>query len=134
MNTVTRWAVVLGLLVMSLSGLSFAAGDMDKASLEQLIKGNTVEGTRIKWKTTYKMFFDASGKYSRIDSRNNEEHGKWKVQKDGSLLMIDNKREKENVRIVKKREDGGYDMYNQNGVVILTMDKVSPGNPYNLQH
>jgi len=129
MNHISRWAIVCGFLAMNLVGLSFAGDELDKATLETLIKGNTAEGKRIKWETTYKMYFDPSGKFKRIDSLNNKEGGEWHVESDGTLRMVGRK---EKYRTVKQRGDGGYDVYNVRGQVIWTMDKVTPGDPYNL--
>ena len=129
MNHISRWAIVCGLLAMNLLGLSFAGEQLDKGTLETLVKGNTVEGKKIKWKTTYKMYFDPSGKFARTDSLNNKEGGEWQIESDGTLRMIGRK---ENNRTVKQRSDGGYDVYNARGQVIWTIDKVVQGNPYNL--
>lgn len=133
MNHILRWSIVFSLLAMSLSGLSYAAEQLDNGALETLIKGNTVEGKRIKWKTTYKMYFDPAGRFTRIDSLNNEERGEWRIETDGTLCMIGHRREREKCRTVKQRNDGGYDVYNVRGQVIWTMDKVSPGNPFSLK-
>ncbi len=119
-----------GLLALSLSGGVLADGQLDKETLETLIKGNTIEGMILKWKSSYKTYFDPSGKYGRIDSKNNKEGGVWKVEKDGSLTMVGRKEKR---RIIKQRDDGGYDVYNHKGQVTWTIDKITPGNPYNLE-
>ncbi len=129
MNHISRWTIVCCLLAMTLSGLSFAGGQLDKGTLETLIKGNSVEGKRIKWKTTYKMYFEPSGMFRRIDSLNNKESGEWEIESDGTLCMIGRKKR---CRAVKQRGDGGYDVYNRRDEVVWTMDKVTSGNPYNL--
>lgn len=129
MNNVSRWAIVCGLLAMNLVALSFAGEKLDKDTLETLIKGNTVEGKKIKWKSTYKMYLDPSGEFRRIDSNNNNEGGVWRVESDGTLCMTGRK---ENCRAIKQRSDGGYDVYSDRGQVVWTMDKFSPGDPYNL--
>lgn len=129
MKRISLWAIIFGLLAMNLSGMSFAGDQLDKDTLETLIKGNSAEGRKIQWKTTYKMYFDPSGKFWRIDSLNNKESGKWYVESDGKLRMVGRK---ERLRTVKQRDDGGYDVYNNRGQVIWTMDKVSPGNPFHL--
>ena len=134
MKTHWRWMVFVVLSIPVLSLSVNAAGEMDKASLEKLLSGNTVEGSRIKWKTTYKMHLDSAGTYSRIDSLNNKERGTWKVMKDGTLMMTGRKKGKEQERTVKQRTDGAYEVYNARGMVIWTIDKVTPGNPYQLQH
>ena len=129
MNHISRWAIVCSFLAMNLLGLSFAGEQLDKNTLETLIKGNTVEGKLIKWETTYKMYFAPSGTFRRIDSLNNKTGGEWYVESDGTLHMIGRK---EKYRMVKQRSDGGYDVYSPRDQVIWTFEKVSPGNPYNL--
>jgi hypothetical protein len=115
---------------MSLPGLSFAEEKISKDTLETLIKGNSVEGKKINWDTTYKMYLDPAGKFRRIDSLGNKDSGEWYVASDGMLCITGRKKEK--CRTVKQRSDGGYDVYNKMDEVIWTMDKVSPGNSYNL--
>ncbi|MEJ2657248.1 MAG: hypothetical protein P8012_08615 [Desulfobacterales bacterium] len=129
MNHIWRWAIVCGFLAMNISGPSFADVRLDKSALETLIKGNTVEGRNIKWKTTYRMYFDPTGRFWRIDSRYNKEKGEWHVEKNGTLRMSGRK---VNYRKVKQRSGGGYDVYGDRGTVIWTIDKVTPGNPYHL--
>lgn len=124
-----RTSISIGLLLMILIGWAYADEQLDKEALETLIKGNTVEGKIIKWKSTYKMYFDPSGKFRRIDSLNNKEGGDWYVEDDGKLIMIGRKKK---YRSIRQHSDGGYDVYNPSGQVIWTMDKVIPGNPYDL--
>ena len=130
MNHILRWVIVFGFMAMSLPGLSFAVEQLDKQTLETLIKGNTVEGRNLKWKTTYKMYFAPSGRFKRIDSLDTRYGGEWYVERDGMLRMVGRK---EKYRTVKQRSDGGYDVYGVSGNLIWTMDKVIPGNPYNLK-
>ena len=130
MKHISRLAIICGFLAINLLGVSFAGEPLGKDALETLIKGNTIEGKKVKWDTTYKMYFDASGKFIRTDSLNNKDRGEWRIESDGSLCII---RGKEKCRIIKQRSDGGgYDLYNLLGKLLLTIDKVSPGNPYNL--
>ena len=129
MNRILHWSIIFGFLFMNLLGLSFAGEQLGKDNLETLIKGNSVEGKKIKWKTTYKTYFDPSGKFKRIDSLNNKESGEWRVESDGKLCMIGRK---ENCFTVKQRSDGGYDVHNTVDEVTWTIDKVFPGNQYNL--
>lgn len=131
MMQLARVLSILALLSLTLgTGLAHADEQLGKEALETLIKGNTVEGTKLNWKTTYKMYFDPNGRFTRIDSLNNKEKGAWSIDEKGILLMSGRKN---NYRIVKKRSDGGHDLCDKTGKPLLTMDKVVPGNPYNLQ-
>ena len=132
MKRLLQWITVVSIFMIPLNSL-LAATSVDKATLEQLIKGNTIEGSLVKWKTTYKTYFDPSGKFSRVDSLNNVERGTWVVSDDGRLLMTGFKKGKEKDREVKKRDDGVYEVYSDRGEVIWTIEKVSPGNPYDLK-
>jgi len=122
-------AIIFGFFAMSLTGLSFAGEHLDKDTLETLIKGNTVEGVRVAWKTSYKMYFDSSGKFKRIDSNNTTDKGEWEVKKDGSLCIIKGKTK---CRWANKRSDGGYEVTNLLDKLLWTITKVSPGDPYGL--
>lgn len=129
MKHVARYAVVCGLLSMSVSYSSFAGEKVSSDSLESALKGNTVEGRKLKWKTTYKMYLDPSGRMGRVDSLDNVEAGEWRVDSDGALCI---QVRKNRCRVVEQRDDGGYDVFNQRGQKIWTMDTISPGNPYGL--
>jgi len=129
MNNTSRSILVFTFLALIFPGLSLSGEQLNKDSLEKLIKGNSAEGKKITWNTTYKMYFDPSGKFSRIDSLNNKEGGEWKVENDGTLVMSGRKEKR---RTVSQRSDGGYDVHNRAGDVIWTMDKITSGNPYNL--
>ncbi|KPK38336.1 MAG: hypothetical protein AMJ69_08675 [Gammaproteobacteria bacterium SG8_47] len=115
---------------MGPSGLILADKPVEKEAFEAAIKGNTVEGRKINWETTYQMYFDPSGKYFRLDSLNNRENGNWSVDKNGDLVMEG--RKKPQYRTVKQRDDGGYDIYGNRGEVIWTIDKILPGDPHGL--
>jgi len=129
MKHISRWAVICCFLAMNLLGQSFAGDHLDKSTLEKLIKGNTLEGTKTISKATYKMYFEPTGEFTRTDSRKNEVAGDWYIENDGTLCTTVNKRK---CRTVKQRKDGGYDVYNAGNVLVRTIDKVSPGDPYNL--
>jgi hypothetical protein len=128
-NTANTFITGFFLLLIFGAGLAFADEPLGKDALESAIKGNTAEGKFLNWGTTYKMFFDPSGQFRRIDSRNNKESGAWSIDAKGVLLMSGRK---DRYRTVKQRKDGGYDVYNKAGKVVWTMDKLVPGNPYNL--
>lgn len=101
---------------------------LKSAEIKTLLTGNTAEGKYIKWKTTHKMFFDASGKIRRTDSRNNNEKGSWSVNDQDELCINVRKRR---CNEVMKRDDGGYNVY-RNKRLLFTFDKILPGNPYKL--
>jgi len=128
MKHISLRVIVFSFLSMILPGLSLAGEQLDKHSLETLIKGNTIEGNNLKWKTTFRMYFDPTGRFKRKDSLGNKNGGEWFIEQNGSLRMIGRK---EKYRTVKQRSDGGYDVYGVSGNLIWTMDKIIPGNPYN---
>jgi len=129
MRHISHWSIVCGLLAMNFLSLSYAGGQLDKDTLETLINGNTVEGKWVKWGTTYKMYFDPSGNYKRIDSLDNKTGAKWFVDSDGTLRLVGRK---DRYRTVKQRGDGGYDVYSPGGELLWTMDKFSSGDIYKL--
>lgn len=131
MRRILYWCVT-AVFLLSIASMPFAAEPVDKATLESLVKGNTAEGTSIKWNNTFKLYFDPSGKYSRLDSKNNQENGKWAVSDKGELVMTGFKKNKEQKRDVKKRDDGVYEIFGDGGQLIWTIEKVTPGNPYDL--
>ena len=129
MNYILRWSILFIFLAINAIGVAVADEKLDKATLETLIKGNSAEGKNLVWNITYKMYFDPTGRFRRIDSRGNREGGDWEIEKDGTLFMMGNKNRR---RTVKQRSDGGYNVYNRRGDIIWTMEKVTPGNAYNL--
>ena len=102
----TAYPLIIGfcLLLTFGAGLALANEPLGKEALETAIKGNTVEGRFLKWKTTFKMYYDPSGKFRRIDSLNNKEGGSWSIDAKGVLLMSGRK---DRYRTVKQRDDGG---------------------------
>ena len=119
-------AVMIGLL--GLFHIAIAETRVSSEELKTLLSGNTVEGRYIKWGTTHKMYFEATGKMRRIDSLNNEEKGAWSVNKNDELCV---EVRKERCNEVMKRDDGGYNIYRR-GTHKFTFDKILPGNPHNL--
>ena len=130
MKRVLNLFVLASILTVAPSGLVLADKPIDKDAFEAAIKGNTVEGRKIKWETTYKMYLEPSGKYFRVDSLNNKENGKWSMAKNGDLVIEGRKGSKS--RAVTQRDDGGYDIHNDRDQVIWTIDKIVPGDPHGL--
>lgn len=121
----------LFIIVFSLMGLcqpSLAESRLSGEQIKALLSGNTVEGKYIKWKTTHKMYFEATGKLRRIDSLNNKEKGRWEINNSDELCVSVRKTR---CNQVMKRDDGGYNVY-RHGTLKFTFDKIVPGNPYNL--
>ncbi|UCE88284.1 MAG: hypothetical protein JSW10_07925 [Pseudomonadota bacterium] len=131
----SRYAVLVGLVLAAIGSIVFwtgpaLAGDTPVGAdeLKALLSGNTAEGRYIKWETTHKMFFDASGEIRRVDSLNNEEKGEWYVNKQGELCISVRK---ERCSEVTMRDDGGYNA-SRKGTLVFTFDKIVSGNPHNL--
>jgi len=129
-NTITGAIVILiGLLALGIAPLTFAETRVSGEELQKLLSGNTGEGKFIKWETTHKTYFEATGKFRRLDSLNNKQKGEWYINKSGELCMVG--KHKENCNVVMKRDDGGYNLYVSNNLH-WTLDTIVPGNPNNL--
>lgn len=123
--------IMFALITTGLVGFGSTAMAETKISgdeIKMLLSGNTAEGKYIKWKTTHKMYFEATGKLRRIDSLNNKEIGEWYINKSGQLCFIVRK---DRCNDVMKRDDDGYNIYRR-GTFKFTFDKILPGNPHNL--
>lgn len=119
-------ALIIGFMCFHTTTIADTKVSADE--LRTLISGNTAEGKYIKWGTTHKMYFDASGKIRRTDSLNNAEKGSWYINQSGELCIS---MRKERCNEVVKRDDGGYNVMRA-GNVKFTFDKFLPGNPHNL--
>lgn len=117
---------VLTLFVVS---ISVAEEKISQSEAVELLKGNTAEGKIVQWDTTYKMYLHPSGKLVRLDSRGNVEKGNWRINKKGKFCIEFNA---EKCRTLKKRSDGGLNLYNRQGELKLTIDKIVSGNPNNM--
>jgi len=121
---------ILGILSLLFVGTISADTRVDKQELEELITGKTLEGQWIMWNTTYKMYMDPSGELNRVYGDGKKQHGRWWVNKKGKLCFeVDNKA----CRRVKKRGDGGYNLYNKQKELKQTIEKISDGNIYKLK-
>ena len=108
--------------------MAIAETKVTAEELKTLLSGNTTEGKNIRWETTNKMYFEATGEIRRIDSLNNKQKGEWYVDETGELCI---KLRKNRCNEVFKREDGGYNVYPRDKLR-FTIDKITPGNPYKL--
>ena len=100
-----------------------------KERLKELIVGKTIEGNWTDWDTTYKMYLHPNGSFSRVYGKGNNETGEWRINQKGKLGII---MHNERCRRVKQRADGGYNLYNKQGQLKQTIEKISEGNPHNL--
>ena len=116
-------------LSLCMVSISNAEEKLDQDEAVKMLTGNTIEGKIVKWDTTYTMFLHPSGKLVRLDSRGNVEKGNWRINNKGKFC-IDLGSEK--CRTIKKRDDGGLNLYNGSGDLKLTIDKIVPGNPKNM--
>lgn len=113
----------------SLLAETIVSGD----ELRNLVSGKTLEGKWILWDSNYRMYMDPSGEFKRLYGKGsdltNHFDGTWSINKKGKLCYeVKNKA----CRRVKKRDDGGYNLYNKKGDLKQTIDKITDGNPYNL--
>ena len=103
---------------------------LDQKAAEQLLKGNTAEGVQPKYKRAFKIYFDPSGTYRRLDDLNNRESGSWNVDKRGYLCMsLVSGTEK--CRSIESIGDGAY-ILKYEGKKSHKLKKIIPGNPNNL--
>jgi len=121
--------ILIGLIALGTAPLTLAETRVSADELQKLLAGNTGEGKFLKWETTHKTYFEATGKFRRLDSLNNKQKGEWYINKNGELCMVG--KHKENCNVVMKREDGGYNLYVSNNLN-WTLDIIVPGNPNNL--
>lgn len=112
---------------------AFAETKVGKEELEKLITGKTLEGRWILWESNYRSYMDPNGDMKRVygkgDDLSNDFSGTWWINKKGKLCFEVNNRA---CRRVKKRDDGGYNLYNKQGELKQTIEKITEGNPYNL--
>jgi hypothetical protein len=114
--------------VFSVNTLS-AETRVDGDELRELIVGNTLEGKSITWGTRFKIYFDSSGEFKRNFSNDNYDEGEWEINKKGKLCYMIESRY---CRRVKKRDDGGYNLYNKKKELRQTFEKIHKGNVFNL--
>ncbi len=126
----SKIAGIVLLVNLLVPGILFAEEAVDGETIKKVLAGNTVEGKLVKWGTTFKMYFTENGYFKRVDSLNNKESGEWEINSQSKLCILLNKKR---CRIVKKRDDGGYNVYSNAGELKMTFDKVLPGDPHNLK-
>jgi len=124
---------IIGFPLAFMSNPLFAETKVEGDELKNLITGKTLEGKWIDWESNYRMFMDPSGEFKRLYGKGseltNELSGTWWISKKGKLCFeVNNKA----CRRVKKRDDGGYNLYNKQKELKQTIEKITDGNPYNL--
>jgi hypothetical protein len=107
-------------------GLSHAEEEAEQLEPRVAITGNTTEGKIVKRDVSYKMYFHPSGRVVQLDSDGNTAKGTWLINSDGELCLTLGS---ENCYTIIKRDDKGFDLLDQQGELILTIDKVIIGNP-----
>jgi len=105
-----------------------AAKGLGQAEAEQLIKGNTVEGTN-KWNKQMTWYFDGSGQLRKRDHRGNKSKATWSISKKGELCYLDKHQQREVCGAIVPRGEGKYEVEIPGQ---WKWNKFSPGNPYNL--
>lgn len=128
MNKKSILLAVCALLSFNTIGLAYAEEKIGQDEAISMLTGNTVEGKIVKWGTAYKMYLHPSGRLVRLDSKGNVEKGMWRINDSGKFCIEFGA---EKCRTIKKRKDGGLNLYNRQGDLKLTIDKVIPGNPNN---
>jgi len=126
MLKIAIYVVVSCYLSFLLTGLSYAEKVNEQTDLRLVITGNTVEGKDARSQTSYKIYFRPSGKLLRHNSQANFQKGNWRiVNKDGLCIKF----AEEKCYTVKSRSDAEFDLYDVNGELSLTIDRVTLGNP-----
>jgi len=115
-------------------GLIFAAAVADpkglsKEEAESLIKGNTAEGSNVKWKKTMIWYFEPYGRIHKVDQFGNKGKARWSINAKGELCNQDKHMNEEDCAPIIPRADGGYDIPYQGA---WKWDKIVPGNPHGL--
>jgi hypothetical protein len=101
---------------------------LSQAEAEQLVKGNTAEGTN-RWKKNMTWYFDGSGELRKRDHLGNKGRAKWSINKKGELCFQDKHMKSDECAAIVPRAEGGYDVPLEGQ---WKWNKVTPGNPYKL--
>ena len=125
--------LLIGLFLVFATNSLIAETKVSGDELRSLISGKTLEGKWLLWDSNYRMYMDPSGEFRRLYGKGteltNEFNGTWTINKKGKLCY-----EVKNMacRRVKKRDDGGYNLYNKKKELKQNIKKITDGNPYNL--
>lgn len=130
MNKKKLFTGCCSLLLLVCSSLSHATEDEYYSDMTIILSGNTVEGKLSKQGASYKMYFHPSGTLIRIVEEGESEKGKWSMKGKSELCL---RFATEACRTIEKRAEGRYDLYDRNGDLGLTIDKVTIGNPEKLK-
>jgi len=134
MNRIHNQLFIIGMVIFAAFSVANADTRVEKDELKALITGKTLEGKWIVWDSNYRMYLAPSGDMKRVYGKGTELtddlSGTWMINKKGKLCFEVNNMK---CRRVKKRDDGGYNLYNKRGEVRQTIEKITDGNPYNLK-
>lgn len=133
MKFIRHYIGLVGVVLVLFVSPLLAESPVEKGELKSLITGKTLEGRWILWDSNYRMYMDPSGELKRVYGKgtdiSNQLDGTWWINKKGKLcLEVENR----TCRRVKRRDDGGYNLYNKNKELKQTIEKIVDGNPYNL--
>ena len=126
-----RYASLVGMAVFALVFAGAAAAGpkgLSQAEAEQLIKGNTAEGTN-RWKKQMIWYFGDFNELRKRDHLGNKGKAKWNINKKGELCFQDKRMKQEECGAIVPRADGGYDVLVEGE---WRWNKVVPGNPNDL--
>lgn len=125
---------LVGFALVFLANPLFAGQRVDGDELKSLITGKTLEGRWILWASSYRAYLDSDGSFTRIFGKGGKlemnDSGTWWINKNGKLCYkVTNNTA---CRRVKRRNDGGYNLFNKRKVLKQTIEKITDGNPYKL--
>lgn len=126
-----RYAGLVGVSVFAMAFATAAVAapkGLSQAEAEQLIKGNTAEGTN-KWKKNMTWYFGDFGELRKRDHLGNKSKAKWSIDKKGNFCYQDKHDKVEQCAAIVPRAGGGYDVLLEGQ---WKWDKVVPGNPHDL--
>jgi hypothetical protein len=110
--------------------LSYAGDTVNSRELKLMITGNTVEGRIVEGEVDYKMYFHPSGLWVREYGDGKTDAGNWRINESGALCSGPRA---DRCRLVKQRGEEQYELYNLQGRLELTIEKVTLGNPDRLK-
>jgi hypothetical protein len=128
MHRYTRmvWAFMVALVFAAAA--TAAPKGLSQVEAEQLVKGNTAEGTN-RWKKNMTWYFAGSGELRKRDDRGNKGKAKWSINNKGELCFQDKHMKSPECGAIVPRADGGYDVFLEGQ---WNWKKVAPGNPHKL--
>lgn len=126
----------IGLTLSVLATLAFsnsvsAAEALDAKQLTALFSGKTVEAFHEQKKTKQTTYFSPEGRLAQANENGQIQKGTWRVDTAGAQC-IQWEGDKENCSKVMPEGKGSYKRL-IDGKPVVTINKIVPGNPKNLQ-